>query len=119
MLDRQNIKIEHFHLEKLKNIECLSTSDGGSESDSGVGSVRTSKTASGAPKSIKSINQSDTEKNLAGLKLAPKSPEPQFIDRDSTICTVTRADSMATLDQDNWIKFYKYNFFNIEIKKKR
>lgn len=100
VLDRQNIKIEHFHLEKLKNIECLSTSDGGSESDSGVGSVRTSKTASGAPKSIKSINQSETEKHLTGLKLAPKSPEPQFIDRDSTICTVTRADSMATLDQD-------------------
>lgn len=84
VLDRQTIKIEHFHLEKLKQIECLSSEEGGSESDSGVGSVRTATEGEKSKKSNKSH----------------KSPEPQFIDRDSTICTVTRADSMATLDQD-------------------
>jgi hypothetical protein len=97
VLDRQNIKIEHFHLEKLKQIECLSTSDLGSESDSGVGSVRTDRT--------QTQNSTQSKPEVAPLVVkstqeVPKSPEPQFIDRDSTICTVTRADSMATLDQD-------------------
>jgi len=93
VLDRQNIKIEHFHLEKLKQIECLSTSDLGSESDSGVGSVRTA---------TERTNESTSKAASVSSKhsAVPKSPEPQYIDRDSTICTVTRADSMATLDQD-------------------
>lgn len=99
VLDRQNIKIEHFHLEKLKQIECLSTSDLGSESDSGVGSVRTATENSENRNSSTSSQSSSAEKNSKNSGI-PKSPEPQFIDRDSTICTVTRADSMATLDQD-------------------
>lgn len=102
VLDRQNIKIEHFpNLEKLKHIECLSTSDLGSESDSGVGSVRTAsartnKTAEETVLVEQTGSVVDQEANLE----VPKSPEAQYMDRDSTICTVTRADSMATLDQD-------------------
>lgn len=89
VLDRQTIKIEHHTFEKLKQIECLSTSDLGSESDSGVGSVRTA-----------TETQTEATSKAASVSEIPKSPEPQYIDRDSTICTVTRADSMATLDQD-------------------
>jgi hypothetical protein len=40
---RGDIHIEHAHLTKLNKDFCPSTSDLGSESDSGLGSVRTSK----------------------------------------------------------------------------
>lgn len=80
---RGEIQIEHAHLNnKLNNkAYCQSNSDVGSESDSGLGSVRTSKKESDSQKTI-----SETEVNQA---------EPE-----STICTVTRADSMGTLAQD-------------------
>jgi len=69
--ERNQIQIEQI---KIKN-DFLSNSDIGSESDSGLGSVRTSK--------------KDEIQNQASIRAA-----------ESTICTVTRADSMGTLAQD-------------------
>jgi hypothetical protein len=81
---RCEIQIEHSHLTKMKN-DIHSTSDIGSESDSGLGSVRTSKKQN---QTISAQNSEvDTEEN------GQEAPE-------STICTVTRADSMGTLAQD-------------------
>lgn len=79
---RGEIQIEHAHLNtKLNNkAYCQSNSDVGSESDSGLGSVRTSK------------KESDSQKTISEPEVAA---EPE-----STICTVTRADSMGTLAQD-------------------
>lgn len=79
---RCEIQIEHSHLTKMKN-DIHSTSDIGSESDSGLGSVRTSKKQN----QTISTPHSEVEEN------GPEAPE-------STICTVTRADSMGTLAQD-------------------
>jgi len=75
---RGEIQIEHAHLTKLNKELCLSNSDVGSESDSGLGSVRTSK------------KESDSQKTAS---------EAENV-QESTICTVTRADSMGTLAQD-------------------
>merc|ERR1739848_536375 len=100
VLDRQNIKIEHFHLEKLKHIECHSNSSG-SESDSGLGSELTGGLGTsvlGTEKLGRKSFNSKQESTQDSFSL--KSPEPQIMDRESTICTVTRADSLATLDQD-------------------
>lgn len=80
---RGEIQIEHAHLTKLNKDFCPSTSDLGSESDSGLGSVRTSKKESDSQKTV-----SEPEEHLNPI-------EPE-----STICTVTRADSMGTLAQD-------------------
>lgn len=79
---RGEIQIEHAHLTKLNKDFCPSTSDLGSESDSGLGSVRTSK------------KESDSQKTVS----EPEEHNP--IEPESTICTVTRADSMGTLAQD-------------------
>lgn len=79
---RCEMQIEHSHLTKMKN-DIHSTSDIGSESDSGLGSVRTSKKQN----QTISTPHSEVEEN------GPEAPE-------STICTVTRADSMGTLAQD-------------------
>merc|ERR1712176_740121 len=80
---RGEIQIEHAHLNtKLNNkAYCQSNSDVGSESDSGLGSVRTSK------------KESDSQKTIS-------EPEVNAAEPESTICTVTRADSMGTLAQD-------------------
>jgi len=83
---RGEIQIEHAHLTKLNKDFCPSTSDLGSESDSGLGSVRTSKKESD---SQKTVSEPESSPNEHGNEL----PE-------STICTVTRADSMGTLAQD-------------------
>ena len=58
-------------------------------------SARTNKTAEETVLVEQTGSVVDQEANLE----VPKSPEAQYMDRDSTICTVTRADSMATLDQ--------------------
>jgi len=63
---------------KTKN-DFLSNSDIGSESDSGLGSVRTSK-------------KDDQTQSVLGTQSIRAA--------ESTICTVTRADSMGTLAQD-------------------
>jgi hypothetical protein len=84
---RGDIQIEHAHLTKLNKDFCPSTSDLGSESDSGLGSVRTSK------------KESDSQKTVS----EPESCAPNELlhaEPESTICTVTRADSMGTLAQD-------------------
>lgn len=80
---RGEIQIEHAHLTKLNKDFCPSTSDLGSESDSGLGSVRTSK------------KESDSQKTVSEPEELHNPIEPE-----STICTVTRADSMGTLAQD-------------------
>lgn len=84
---RGDIQIEHAHLTKLNKDFCPSTSDLGSESDSGLGSVRTSKKESDSQKTVSEPESSPNELHANEL------PE-------STICTVTRADSMGTLAQD-------------------
>lgn len=83
---RGDIQIEHAHLTKLNKDFCPSTSDLGSESDSGLGSVRTSKKESDSQKTV-------SEPESCQNEIHAELPE-------STICTVTRADSMGTLAQD-------------------